>query len=65
MFLHYNNSGNIYSYNSYHTIYTSYIRWNYVFIIYLFTYCQIVFIREKYNFTPENNDFTVANIFFT
>ena len=36
-----------------------------MFIIYSFIDCQVIFIREKYNFTPENNDFTVANIFWT
>ena len=34
-----------------------------MFIIYSFIDCQVIFIREKYNITPENNDFTVANIF--
>ena len=29
-----------------------------------FIYCQIIYIREKYNLTPENNDFIVENYFF-
>ena len=38
----------------------------YVGIICLqFLYCQISFIREKYNFIPENNDIIVNNNFFS